>query len=99
MTRRRKMTPDPISILSIETVNAAERAELGNEQIAVRVERDAMRREHEPRPPLRGWNLVGADSLLRVRPDSSDDGTGLVEDGHTPAQLADDRVVAVDDDR
>src|SRR5688572_20973732 len=82
---------------AIEAMHAAECAEFRNEQIAVRVERDAMWREHESLAPPCRRKLVGADALLGVRADSSHDGARLVEHRHTAGELADDRVVAVDE--
>ncbi len=63
----------------IEPVNAAEQVELRDEQIAVRVDGHAVRRQHEAGPPLRRRELVGADALLGVGADALDDLAGLVE--------------------
>ncbi len=79
-------------------MHAAESAELRDEQIALRIECDAVRRQHETLTPLRRRNLVGAGSLFRVGTDARHDRACLVEHGHAAVQFADDRVVPVDRD-
>src|SRR5687767_5161304 len=86
-------------LLLVEPMHPAERAELRDEQVAARIERDAVRRKNESLPPLCRWDLVAADSLLRVRAHGGDYLSRLVEDRDPAGQLADDRVVPVDDDR
>src|SRR5262249_2939165 len=93
--RKRKIS----TLLPVKSENSTEETPFVNEHIAMRVERDAMRRRNNPRAPLGGWG-VGRTRLLLcvVRTERRDNLARLVENRHSPLGLGDDNIIIVDGD-
>jgi hypothetical protein len=80
-------------LLPVESVDASEGVEFRDEEIASFVERHAVRRDDEAGAPLVRPELIAANAWFGIRPEPGNDCAPLVENGHLPAQFADDRVL------
>jgi len=88
------------TLLPIEAVNAAEDVVFGNEDVAVLVERHAVRRGDDAGTPFVGLGFVGADFVRSgVGAEFRDHLPCLVENGNLAPDLADRGIIAVDGHR